>query len=53
MNPGGAILTFSNIRFPFSAAAFANARIKGPLANICFRWSLGFDIRFPNLRPDG
>ena len=43
-SPSGSILTFA----PRSGWSFANVRIKGPLANIGFQWSFGFDIRFAN-----
>ena len=38
---------------PFSAATFANVRIKGPLVNIGFQWSFGFDIRLKSSRLAG
>src|SRR5262249_32896815 len=38
---------------PTAATAFANVGIKGPLANIGFQWSFGFDIRFARLRREG
>src|SRR5579859_710139 len=41
----------SNIRIPAQRTFFANVRIKGRLAKIRFRWSLGFDLRFANPRP--
>lgn len=38
---------------PASADIFANVRIKGPLANISFQWSFGFDIRVADSRLSG
>jgi hypothetical protein len=38
---------------PGLAGTFANVGITGPLANIGFQWSFGFDIRWVNSRLRG
>ena len=40
----GPIPAFASV----AAGVFANAGIKGPLANICFQWSFGSEVRLTN-----
>ena len=49
MKPTYLAVQFQHSR-PFAAGTFAKVRIIGPLVNIGFWWSLGFDIRYTNSR---